>query len=144
MSNLVRTFIAFKNRDFFLRLMINIICFELEGFQWKSGVYACWVMPDSLDSMGCSPLGSSVRQILQARVLEWAARALLQGIYPTQRWNPHLFMSTCIDRGWFFTTKERTNHFTTVGRTNKREANTLYNGEEKILGSGNSRTKQQP
>ena len=37
--------------------------------------------------MDCSPPGSSVREILQARILEWVASALLQGIFLTQGWN---------------------------------------------------------
>ena len=32
----------------------------------------------------------TVRGILQARILEWVARPLFQGIYPTQGWNPGL------------------------------------------------------
>ena len=40
--------------------------------------------------MDCSPPGSSVHGILQARILEWGCRALLQGIFPTQRLNPGL------------------------------------------------------
>ena len=40
------------------------------------------------DPMARSPPGSSVHGILQARMLEWAAR--LQGIFPTHRLNPHL------------------------------------------------------
>ena len=36
---------------------------------------------DSLDLMDCSPPGSSVRGILQARILKWVA---IQGIFPTQ------------------------------------------------------------
>ena len=40
--------------------------------------------------MDCSPPGSSVRGILQARLLEWVAISLLQGILPTQRLNPGL------------------------------------------------------
>jgi len=31
--------------------------------------------------MDCSPPGSSVHGILQARILEWVANALLQGIF---------------------------------------------------------------
>ena len=34
--------------------------------------------------MDCSPPGSSVHGILQARILEWVAMPLLQGIFPTQ------------------------------------------------------------
>ena len=40
------------------------------------------------DRVDCSPPGSSVHGILQARILEWVA--LLQGIFPTQGLNPHL------------------------------------------------------
>ena len=46
--------------------------------------------PTLCDPMDCSPPGSSVRGILQARVLEWVAISLLQGILPTQRLNPGL------------------------------------------------------
>ena len=40
--------------------------------------------------MDCSPPGFSVLGILQARILEWVARALLQEIFLTQGLNPHL------------------------------------------------------
>ena len=40
--------------------------------------------------MNCSQPGSSVHGILQARILEWGCHALLQGIFPTQGWNPGL------------------------------------------------------
>jgi len=40
------------------------------------------------DPMDCSLPGSSVHGILQARVLEWGAIFLLQGIFPTQGSNP--------------------------------------------------------
>ena len=41
--------------------------------------------PTLCDDMDCSPPGSSVHGILQARILEWAAIScfLLQGIFPT-------------------------------------------------------------
>ena len=42
------------------------------------------------DPMDCSPPGSSVHGILRARILEWVAMPLLQGIFPTQEWNPYL------------------------------------------------------
>ena len=42
------------------------------------------------DPMDHSPPGFSVHGSLQARILEWVARALLQGIFPTQGLNPHL------------------------------------------------------
>ena len=40
--------------------------------------------------MDCSLSGSSVHGILQARILEWVANFLLQGIFPTQGLNPGL------------------------------------------------------
>ena len=40
--------------------------------------------------MDCSPPGSSVHGISQARILEWVAIFLLQGIFPTQGSNPYL------------------------------------------------------
>ena len=42
------------------------------------------------DPMDCSPPGSSVHRIPQARILEWGATAFLQGIFPTQGSNPGL------------------------------------------------------
>ena len=41
-------------------------------------------------AMDCSPPGSSVRGILQARILGVGCRALLQGIFPIQGSNPGL------------------------------------------------------
>ena len=38
----------------------------------------------------CDPMDYTVQGILQARILEWVAHPLLQGIYPTQGWNPGL------------------------------------------------------
>ena len=38
--------------------------------------------------MDCSPPGSSVHGILQARILEWVAIPFLGGIFPTQGLNP--------------------------------------------------------
>ena len=40
--------------------------------------------------MDCSPPDSSVHGIFHARILEWAATFLLQGIFLTQGSNPHL------------------------------------------------------
>ena len=48
--------------------------------------------PTLCDTIDCSPPGSSVHGILQARILEWESQSLLQGIFPTQRLNlvlPH-------------------------------------------------------
>ena len=40
--------------------------------------------------MDCSPSGSSIHGILQARILEWVCHFLLQGISLTQESNPGL------------------------------------------------------
>ena len=51
--------------------------------------------------MNCSPLGSSVHGILQARILEGFAHALLQEILPTQGSNPCLYIY-CIGKRALF------------------------------------------
>ena len=47
-------------------------------------------MYDTCDPMDCSPSGSSIHGILQARILEWVCHFLLQGIFLTQESNPGL------------------------------------------------------
>ena len=49
---------------------------------------SCFSCIQHCDPMDCSPPGSSVHGILQARMMEWVA--LLQGVFPTQGLNPHL------------------------------------------------------
>ena len=46
-----------------------------------------WSFLTLCDAMDCSPPGSSVHEILQARIMEWIAISLLQGIFPTQGLN---------------------------------------------------------
>ena len=46
--------------------------------------------PTLCDHVDCSPPGSSVHEILQARILEWVAIPFSGGIFPTQGWNPAL------------------------------------------------------
>ena len=53
--------------------------------------------------MDCSLPGSSVHGILQAKNTGVDYHALLQGIFPTQVWNPSLFMFPSL-AGRFFTT----------------------------------------
>ena len=49
----------------------------------------------------CSPLGSSVHEIFQARILKWVSRFLLQGLFLTQGSNsvkpPNSYVS-CISK----------------------------------------------
>ena len=46
--------------------------------------------PTLCDPMDCSPPGSSVHGIPQARILEWDCHLLLQGIFPNQGSDSHL------------------------------------------------------
>ena len=54
-------------------------------------VYVCvqslWWCPTLFKPIDCSLSGSSIHAILQARILEWVAISLLQGIFPTQESN---------------------------------------------------------
>ena len=52
----------------------------------KKRVLIAQSCPTLCDPMDCSPPGSSVHGILQARILEWVAVSLLQGTFLTQRW----------------------------------------------------------
>ena len=49
-----------------------------------------WSCLTLCNPMDCSPPGSSVHGILQARILEWAAIPFSRGNLPTQGLNPHL------------------------------------------------------
>ena len=56
--------------------------------KWESLVaQSCLTLCDAMDY---SPLGFSVRGILQARILEWISHSLLQGVFLTQGSNPGL------------------------------------------------------
>ena len=46
--------------------------------------------PTLCDPVDCSPPGSSVHGILQARILEWVAMPSSRGIFPTQGSNQNL------------------------------------------------------
>ena len=53
-------------------------------------VLVAQMCPALCEPIDCSPPGSSVPEILQARILEWGSHSLLQGIFPTQGSNPGL------------------------------------------------------
>ena len=53
-------------------------------------VFSHSVMSDSLLCLDCSPPGSPVHGILQARLLEWVAKPSLRGFFPTQGSTPSL------------------------------------------------------
>ena len=59
---------------------------EILVLEWMNECGSRSVMSD------CNPMDYMVRWILQARILEWVACSLLQGIFPIQGWNlglPH-------------------------------------------------------
>ena len=58
--------------------------------QYAKSLQSCLTLCNLMD---CSPLGSSVQEILQARILEWVVMPSLQGIFLIQRSNSRLFTS---------------------------------------------------
>ena len=83
----------------------NAVCHSLNGFLYNHfKVQDCYhkytracvcakllqLCQTLSDAMDCSPPGSSVHGILQARILEWVAMPCSRGIFPTQGSNPHL------------------------------------------------------
>ena len=54
---------------------------------WAQSLQLCLTLGNPMD---CSPPGSSVHGILQARKLEWAAMLSSRGLFPTQGSNSHL------------------------------------------------------
>ena len=82
------------------RFIITVKCYVTTKFvrpnhvnhtQLRVCVCVCAQLCTTLcDSMDCSSSGSSVHEILQARILEWVAMLYLQGIFLTQGSNPGL------------------------------------------------------
>ena len=58
-----------------------------ETWGWAVPCLITQSCPTVCDPLDCSPQGSSVHGILQARILEWVAIFLLQGIFLTQGLN---------------------------------------------------------
>ena len=58
--------------DTFISLMVMMVS-KCTPMSQPVCVLSCSVVTDSLQSMNCSPSGSSVHGILQARILEWVA-----------------------------------------------------------------------
>ena len=59
------------------------------GLKSKCEVLVAQVCPSLCEPTDCSPPGSSVHGVLQARILEWVP-SLLRGIFLTQGWKPIL------------------------------------------------------
>ena len=63
---------------------VNITCLHAQSHSCVCVTLALW------DPMDRSPPGSSAHGLSQARMLEWVAHFLLQGLFLTQGSNPHL------------------------------------------------------
>ena len=75
------------------------MCFQIEKHRLSGTLYKCiseWVSevvqscPTLCDPVDCSPPGSSVHGILQARVLEWVAMPPSRGSSWPRDWTPGL------------------------------------------------------
>ena len=62
---------------------------EQVGCVHAKSLQSCLTLCDPMD---CSPPGSSVHGVLQARIPGVGCQALLQGIFQTQGWNSHLLL----------------------------------------------------
>ena len=65
--------------------------------------------------MDCSPSGSSIRGIFQARILQWVAISFCGGIFPTQGLNPRLLC--CLHCRWTLYQYHHLKALTLLGRT---------------------------
>ena len=76
-----------KERNIKKKNSLKNCCIEIQDICKKAYKFttACCVLSHvpTLRPMGCSPPGSSVCGIFQARILEWVAIALSQGASPT-------------------------------------------------------------
>ena len=95
---------------FWESMIFSQLFFPTEGLTYlllsqSTNVCTCVLVaqlcPTLCSPMDCSPLGSSVHRILQARTLEWVVVFLLQGIVWTQGLNLCLLVSCIACR--FFT-----------------------------------------
>ena len=84
-----------KNDKLVFMALTEFTC-QLSGAVWASELRAlccCSVVqlcPPLCDPMDCSPPGSSVHVVLQARILEWVAIPFSRGVFLTQGLNPRL------------------------------------------------------
>ena len=67
------------------------------GFQIRWWRFSCSVVSNSCNSMDCSLPGSSVHEILQTRILEWAVISFSRGYFQSRNLTP----VSCIASGFF-------------------------------------------
>ena len=70
-----------------------------ESEKWK---WSCSVVPTPSDPMDCSPPGSSVHGIFQARVLEWGAIAFSNDFLHLPKGNLHYWIITHVQSTYIF------------------------------------------
>ena len=78
----------------------------LHQWEWPQKMFAkcAQACPTLCDPIDCSPTGSSIHMIFQAKILEWIAISSSRGIFLTPGLNPYLLqVSYMADR--FFTTE---------------------------------------
>jgi len=75
----------------------GILPVDVQGEECALVAQSCLTLCDPTD---CSPPGSSVHGILQARILEWVANFLCQGIFPSPQIKPESPVSSTA--GGFF------------------------------------------
>ena len=104
------------------------------------------------DSMDCSPLGSSVHGIFQARILEWVAMPFSNGSFLPRDWT-HISWISCITGGFFAArppgkppisptcSQKRRKHFRLEKFKVQTYSESLETAEEKIPGECNSLAK---
>ena len=83
----------------FCKLHLVIYSKPLAFLWFIECVPACTVIPDSCDSVDCSLPGSTVHEIIQARILEWVAVSFSSGSFQFKDWT-HV---SCISCNGFFT-----------------------------------------
>ena len=87
-------YITMLQNHVYVCLCVSCVCF---GDNLK-GVRACSVVSDSLQPLGLKPTGLLCPWNSPGNKTGVGCHFLLQGIFPTQGWNHHLFIS-CIDNG---------------------------------------------
>ena len=65
--------------DFHVFNLLNLKTHQTYYEAWRQWWFSCWIVSDSCYPMDCSPPGSSVHGILQAKILEWVANSFSRG-----------------------------------------------------------------
>ena len=63
-------------KEKFLAFHFNLVSYQNLGYLWAKSLQSCLTVCDPMD---CSPPGSSVHGILQARTLEWVTMPSSRG-----------------------------------------------------------------